>query len=724
MDNKKQSMFLMIANETSISIKSVKSVVELIEEGNTVPFIARYRKELTGALDEVQIRTIVERWTYINQLEGRKEEVIRLINEQDKLTEELKQNIVKATKLQEVEDLYRPYKQKRRTRATVAKEKGLEPLAELIAALPSSGDLEKEAVQFLSEEKSVHNIEEAIIGAKDIFAEWISDDPDVRKLIRQLTYNEGKIISTVKDAGLDEKAVYEMYYEFEEAANKVVPHRILALNRGEKEGILKVGLSVPFDKIHKIVAKKYIHNNHSPFILYVEEVIQDSYKRLVEPSIEREIRKELTEKAEEQAIHIFSENLRNLLLQPPLKGRVVLGVDPAYRTGCKLAVVDETGKVLHIGVIYPTPPKNEIEKSKQIVKQLIKKHEVEVVAIGNGTASRETEQFIADVIRELDKEASYLIVNEAGASVYSASPLGREEFPDLQVEERSAISIARRLQDPLAELVKIDPKSVGVGQYQHDVTQSKLSNSLTFVVEMVVNQVGVNVNTASSSLLQYVSGLSKSVANNIVKKREEEGKFTNRKQLKKIPRLGAKTYEQCIGFLRITDGTEPLDQTGIHPESYKETNLLLKQVDATTADIGSKELSEKLQKINVEKLAEELEVGILTMKDIIDALIRPRRDPRDEVSKPLLKKDVLKLEDLKTGMELQGTIRNVVDFGAFVDIGVKQDGLVHISKLTNRFVKHPMEVVSLGDVVTVWVESVDVKKQRVALTMIKPDKQI
>lgn len=722
MEDKKQKMLSLISKELDISTKSVQSVVELIEEGNTVPFIARYRKELTGALDEVQIRNIVDRWTYINQLEERKEEVVRLIAEQDKLTDELKAKILVATKLQEVEDLYRPYKQKRRTRATAAKEKGLDPLAERLVALPSDGNLEQLAAQFLSDE--VSSIEEAIQGAMDIVAELISDDADIRKVIRQVTFKEGKIKSTVKDAGLDEKGVYEMYYEYEEPVNKVVPHRILAINRGEKEGILKVSIAIYAEKVHAIISKKYVHNSRSPFVPIVENVIQDSYKRLIEPSIEREIRKELTEKAEEQAIHIFSENLRNLLLQPPLKGKVVLGVDPAYRTGCKLAVVDDTGKVLNIGVIYPTPPRNEVEKSKQIVKQLIEKYWVEVVAIGNGTASRETEQFVANVIKEVERETAYLIVNEAGASVYSASPLAKEEFPDLQVEERSAISIARRLQDPLAELVKIDPKSVGVGQYQHDVTQSKLGSSLTFVVETVVNQVGVNVNTASSSLLQYVSGLSKAVANNIVKKREEEGKFTNRKQLKKIPRLGAKTYEQCIGFLRIVDGDEPLDQTGIHPETYKETSALLKRVDATTTDIGSAELKDKLRQLNLDLVAEELGIGKLTMQDIIDALIRPRRDPRDEVSKPLLKKDVLQLEDLKTGMELQGTIRNVVDFGAFVDIGVKQDGLVHISKLTNRFVKHPMEVVSVGDVVTVWVETVDIKKQRVALTMLKPEKQV
>lgn len=724
MEEKRQSMLQLLAKETSFSSKVIQNVVSLIEEGNTVPFIARYRKELTGSLDEVQIRTIVDRWTYINNLEDRKEEVIRLIEEQDKLTDELREKIVKATKLQVVEDLYRPYKQKRRTRATVAKEKGLESLAEWMFFFPVDADVEKEASKYISEEKEVTSIEDAISGAKDIIAEWISDDPETRQKIRLMSFKEGKLVSVVKEQEKDEKGVYEMYYEYEEQVGKIVPHRILALNRGEKEAIIKVALVSPVEKIINAIEKKFIKNLHSPVTLYIQETIVDSYKRLIEPSIEREIRKELSEKAEDQAIHIFSENLRNLLLQPPLKGRVVLGVDPAYRTGCKLAVVDETGKVLHISVIYPTPPKNEVEKAKQIVIDLIKKHDIEVVAVGNGTASRETEQFVANVIKEVDKEIYYLIVNEAGASVYSASPLGREEFPDLQVEERSAISIARRLQDPLAELVKIDPKSVGVGQYQHDVTQSKLNDSLTFVVETVVNQVGVNVNTASSSLLQYVSGLSKSVANNIVKKREEEGKFSNRSQLKKIPRLGAKTYEQCIGFLRVIDGKEPLDQTGIHPESYKETKNLLKEVGATTDEIGSEQLIEKLKQLNVEEMAMKLEIGIPTLKDIIDALIRPRRDPRDEVATPLLKKDVLQLEDLQTGMELQGTIRNVVDFGAFVDIGVKQDGLVHISKLTNRFVKHPMEVVSVGDIVTVWVDLVDIKKQRIALTMLKPENQI
>ncbi|MGO4889636.1 Tex family protein [Anaerobacillus sp. MEB173] len=722
--NMEQEIIKRIVKAVSLPEKSVRNVVKLLNEGNTVPFIARYRKELTGGIDEVQIRDIMEGWEYENKLEERKEEVIRLIEEQGKLTEELRASIHKSIKLQEVEDLYRPYKQKRRTKATVAKEKGLEPFAEWIFSLPREGDVEAEAVKYLSEEKEVKSTEEAIQGANDIIAEWISDDAEIRKQIREMTYKQGKISSVVKDAGIDEKGVYEMYYEYEEAVSKIVPHRVLAMNRGEKEGVLRLSIAAPADRILSFVNRKVIKRFGSPTLPYVETAIEDSYKRLIEPSIEREIRKELTEKAEEQAIHIFSENLRNLLLQPPIKDKIVLGVDPAYKTGCKLAVVDGTGKVLDIRVIYPTPPKSEVEKSKKVVHTLIEQFDVEVIAIGNGTASRETEQFIAETIKELDKKLFYLIVNEAGASVYSASDLGREEFPDLQVEERSAISIARRLQDPLAELVKIDPKSVGVGQYQHDVSQSRLNDSLTFVVETVVNQVGVNVNTASSSLLQYVAGLSKSVANNIVKKREEDGKFTNRAQLKKIPRLGAKTYEQCIGFLRILDGDQRLDQTSIHPESYKETKRLLESVGFSTDEIGSAHLKEKLEQIESKELAAQLEIGEPTLKDIIDALMRPNRDPRDELSKPLLKTDVLKLEDLEKGMELQGTIRNVVDFGAFVDIGVKQDGLVHISKLTNRFVKHPMEVVSVGEVVTVWVENVDVKKGRVALTMLAPEKQM
>nr|WP_147535907.1 Tex family protein [Bacillus marasmi] len=718
----KQEQFIkQIATEQALKLTQVRSVINLHNEGNTVPFMARYRKEMTGALDEVQIRDIIERWQYIQNLEQRKEEVIRLIDEQGKLTPELQVQIGRATKLQEVEDLYRPYKQKRRTKATIAKEKGLEPLAEWLMTFPQTGDTEEKACEFLSEEKEVLSAEDALAGAKDIIAEWVSDDPESRKWIRQETFKHGLIETSVKDKEKDEKNVYEMYYQYEEPVQKIVPHRVLAVNRGEKEEIIRVAVKPNVDAILNYLLKKWIKKHNAISEKLVTEAIEDGYKRLIQPSIEREIRNELTEKAEEQAIHIFSENLRNLLLQPPLKGKIVLGVDPAYRTGCKLAVVDETGKVLAIDVIYPHPPVKKTKEAREKIISILEKYKIEMVAIGNGTASRETEQFVADILKEMTEEIFYLIVNEAGASVYSASDLAREEFPDFKVEERSAVSIARRLQDPLAELVKIDPKSVGVGQYQHDVSQKKLSESLTFVVETAVNQVGVNVNTASSSLLQYVAGLSKTVANNIVKKREEEGKFSSRSQLKKIPRLGAKTYEQAIGFLRVVDGEDPLDRTGIHPESYKEVKQLLSSLGFKTADLGSEELKAALSRLDIKQTAAELQIGELTLQDIVEALMRPERDPRDELPKPLLKKDVLQLEDLKAGMELQGTVRNVVDFGAFVDIGVKQDGLVHISKLSNRFVKHPLDIVAVGDVVTVWVDGVDVNKGRVSLTMLPPN---
>lgn len=718
----KTSDFLLkqIATELELSTKQIGSVIQLLEDGNTVPFIARYRKEQTGSLDEVQIQTISERYTYIQNVTNRKEEVIRLIAEQDKLTDELKQKIEQAHKLQEVEDLYRPFKQKRKTKANVAKAKGLEPLAEYLLKLPND-DIEKKASAFINEEKEVTTAEEALEGAQHIIAEQLADDPDMRKWIRSETYQKGSLVTSGKDVENDEKNVYEMYYDYQEPIKKIVPHRVLAVNRGEKEGILKAAIEPPAENIRFYLDKQVLKGKQTTARPYIEAAIDDAYKRLIQPSIEREIRKELTEKAEEQAIHIFAENLRKLLLQPPMKGKRVLGVDPAFRTGCKLAVVDDTGKVHHIGVIYPHPPVQKKAEAKQKVKEIIQSSNIEVIAIGNGTASRETEQFIADLIQELDQPVSYLIVNEAGASVYSASALAREEFPDLQVEERSAISIARRLQDPLAELVKIDPKSVGVGQYQHDVSQKQLNSSLTFVVETVVNQVGVNLNTASQALLQYVSGLSKAVAGNIVKRREEIGRFTSRKELKDIPRLGAKTYEQCIGFLRITDGQDPLDRTGIHPESYKETKQFLRMINMTPDDLGTEQLKEKIAGVKLDEAAEQLEICSITLQDIIDQLTRPERDPRDEVPKPLLKTDVLKLEDLKQGMELQGTVRNVVDFGAFVDIGVKQDGLVHISKLSNRFVKHPLDVVSVGDIVTVWVDSVDQAKGRVALSMLKPE---
>ena len=712
-----------ISNELTLKTNQVQNVIQMLQDGNTVPFIARYRKEMTGSLDEVQIRSIMERWNYLENLGQRKVEVIRSISEQGKMTEELASQIEKAVKLQEVEDLYRPFKQKRRTKATVAKEKGLEPLALWLLECKVYASVREKAEGFLSEEKEVSSIEEAIAGAQDIIAELISDDAELRKWIRDEIFKAGKLISTVKNAEKDEKAIFEMYYEYEEPVHKIVPHRVLALNRGEKEEILRISIQPRTDIIISHLERKMIKNSQSEVAELLKAAIEDGFKRLLLPSIEREIRKELTEKAEDQAIHIFSENLRNLLLQPPLKGKVVLALDPAYRTGCKLAVIDETGKVMDISVIYPHPPVAKKEAARTKTMEILQRFDVEIVAIGNGTASRESEQFIADILKEVKGNISYIIVNEAGASVYSASDIAREEFPDLQVEQRSAVSIGRRLQDPLAELVKIDPKSVGVGQYQHDVSQKKLSESLTFVVETAVNQVGVNVNTASPSLLQYVAGLSKSVAQNIVKKREEEGKFTSRKELKKIPRLGAKTYEQCIGFLRIINGQEPLDQTAIHPENYGAVNKMLKKIGFTSEDLGSDELNKQLGSLNPSELADELDIGEITIKDIIDDLVKPGRDPRDELSKPLLKKDVLKMEDLITGMELQGTVRNVVDFGAFVDIGVKQDGLVHVSKLSNRFIKNPMDVVAVGDVVTVWVEKVDAQKQRVSLTMLQPKDQ-
>ncbi|MFC5714070.1 Tex family protein [Thalassorhabdus alkalitolerans] len=712
-----------ISEDLTISQKIINNVIQLLEEGNTVPFIARYRKEMTSGADEVRIRDIQESWNYGQQLLARKQEVTRLIEEQGKLTPELKSDIEHAEKLQMIEDLYRPFRQKRRTRATKAKEKGLQPLAEWIYSLPKEGDLHEEANKYIDTEKEVRTGEEALQGANDVIAEWIADEPSIRQELRELTYQKGKLRSYLKNKEKDEQEVYGIYYEYEESLKKVPSHRILAMNRGEKEEALKLSVVFSEDTAFSRMEKKIIKRHGSVTVSFIQSAIQDAYKRLIAPAIEREVRKELTEKAEEQAIHIFSENLKNLLLQPPMKGKVVLGVDPAYRTGCKLAVIDETGKVLAVEVVYPTPPRKQVVKSKSVINQLIDEHNIEVIVIGNGTASRETEEFIAEVITEHTRDISYLIISEAGASVYSASELGREEFPHLEVEERSAASIARRLQDPLAELVKIDPKSVGVGQYQHDVSQGKLNDSLTFVVETAVNQVGVNVNTASPSLLQYVSGLSKTVANNIVKQRDENGRFMDRKELKKIPRLGSKTYEQAIGFLRITEGKNPLDKTSIHPESYKVTEQLIREVGGTIEDVGSPALIEKVRGINASQYAKELGVGEPTLKDILDALARPNRDPRDDLPRPVLKKGIMSLEDLTKGMELQGTVRNVVDFGAFVDIGVKEDGLVHISKMSNRYVKHPMEIVSVGDVVTVWVESVDHKKGRISLTMIEAEKQ-
>lgn len=716
-------MLQLIAKDVAVKPGQVDAVIKLLEEGNTVPFIARYRKEVTGSLDEVQIKAVEDRYHYIQQLEQRKEEVIRLIQEQDKLTPELEKSILSATVLQRVEDLYRPYKQKRRTKATIAKEKGLEPLADLLVAF-SHDPLEQLAIKFVDNDQ-VANTEDALAGARDILAERFADDAAIREKIRTYSLKDGVLVTSVKNAEIDEKNVFEMYYEYEEPVNRIVPHRILAINRGEKEDVLKVSIHVPVDRVLMIMWKEWIPaTGTSPAIAEVKLAIEDSYKRLIQPSIEREIRNELTEKAETQAIHIFSANLRNLLLQPPMKGKYVLGVDPAYRTGCKLAVVDETGKMLEVTAIYPHPPKPDVAKSKAVVKAILAKYPISIIAIGNGTASRETEQFIVDVLNELTTDVAYVIVNEAGASVYSASDIARAEFPDLQVEQRSAVSIARRLQDPLSELVKIEPKAVGVGQYQHDVSQKKLNESLTFIVETAVNQVGVDVNTASSSLLQYVSGLSKTVAENIVKVREENGQFTTRVQLKKIPRLGAKTYEQAIGFLRISEAKNPFDSTGIHPESYHLAEQILGEAKIDKKELGTKKAEEAIAALDIQQLSEVLEIGVVTIQDIVDTLMKPNRDPRDAFPQPLLKTDVLKMEDLKVGMELQGTVRNVVDFGAFVDIGVKQDGLVHISKLQNKRIKHPLEVVALGDIVTVWVEQIDVSKGRISLTMLPPKNQL
>ncbi|EFI67099.1 Tex family protein [Lysinibacillus capsici] len=718
-----KQMLQLIAKDVAVKPGQVEAVINLLEEGNTVPFIARYRKEVTGSLDEVQIKAVEDRYHYIQQLEQRKEEVIRLIQEQEKLTPELEQAILSATILQRVEDLYRPYKQKRRTKATIAKEKGLEPLADLLLAF-SDDALEQLATDFVDNEQ-VANTEEALIGARDILAERFADDASIREKIRAYSWKDGILVTSVKNTEIDEKNVFEMYYEYEEPVSRIVPHRILAINRGEKEEILKVSIHVPVDRVLMIMWKEWIPaTGSSPAIAEVKLAIEDSYKRLIQPSIERELRNELTEKAEAQAIHIFSENLRNLLLQPPMKGKYVLGVDPAYRTGCKLAVVDETGKMLEVTAIYPHPPKPDVAKSKAIVKGILAKYPISIIAIGNGTASRETEQFIADVLNELTTDIAYVIVNEAGASVYSASEIARTEFPDLQVEQRSAVSIARRLQDPLSELVKIEPKAVGVGQYQHDVSQKKLNESLSFIVETAVNQVGVDVNTASSSLLQYVSGLSKTVAENIVKTREENGQFTTRAQLKKIPRLGAKTYEQAIGFLRVPEAKNPFDATGIHPESYALAEQILAEAQIDKKELGTQKAEEAIAALNIQKLSDVLGVGVVTIQDIVDTLMKPSRDPRDAFPQPLLKTDVLKMEDLKVGMELQGTVRNVVDFGAFVDIGVKQDGLVHISKLQNKRIKHPLEVVALGDIVTVWVEQIDITKGRISLTMLPPKNQV
>jgi protein Tex len=721
-----QDLVMKIAKDLNIRVQQVEKVLELLSDGNTVPFIARYRKEQTGALDEEQIREISKEYEYQENLEKRKDDVIRLIEEKGKLTDELRNKVLNAQKLTDVEDLYRPYKEKKKTRATDAINKGLEPLAKYLLTFGKDLHIVEEAKKYIDAEKEVNSVEEALQGAKDIISEMVSDDADVRKYIKHVFYQEGILVTNVKNEALDERKVYNNYYDYQEPINKLVSHRILAINRAESEKIIRVGINEPVEKINTFIQEKYILNANSEATDYVVEAIEDGYKRLIKPSIEREIRSELKDVAEKHAIEVFSVNLKNLLLQPPMKGKVVLGVDPAYRTGCKLSVVDETGKLLEKTVIYPhekykdeTIRDNRVEESKTTVKRLIQTHGVEIVAIGNGTASRETEEFISNLLGDLNTNTSYIIVSEAGASVYSASELAKKEFPDLNVEERSAISIARRLQDPLAELVKIDPKSIGVGQYQHDVTQSKLNDSLNFVVETTVNRVGVNVNTASEALLKYVSGCNATAAKNIVAHRDKNGKFKNRKQLLDVSRFGPKSYEQAIGFLRIVDGEDPLDKTGIHPENYKNAQLILKKFGMTTQDLGSEALKTAINEANKTELMNITGLGEHTLNDILSAFIAPNRDPRDELEQPLLKKGVLKLEDLEVGMELQGTVRNVVDFGAFVDCGVKEGGLVHLSKMSNRFVKHPMDVVNVGDIVTVYVIGVDLDRRRLALSMIK-----
>jgi len=713
-----ERMIKQIAGELGLGLGQVRTVAGLLDDGNTIPFIARYRKEMTGELDEVQLRSIDDRRTYLKGLEDRKGEVIRLIDEQGKLTPELQAAIEKAIKLQEVEDLYRPYRQKRKTRASVAKERGLEPLAQWLLSQPRQGDLRAEAGKYINSEKGVETVEDAIQGASDIVAEGLADDAAIRRWVRKFTWDQGVLVSKAKNA--EAESVYEMYYQYSEPVRRLPPHRVLAINRGEREEFLSVSIDVPTDRIVDEINRRTIKGG-GPARDTLAAAAEDAYKRLISPSIERELRGELTEKAEEHAIGIFSENLRNLLLQPPVKGRVVLGVDPAYRTGCKLAVVDDTGKLLEVAVTYPTPPHNKKAEAEVVFRRMIDQYGVGLIVIGNGTGSRETEQFVVGIIKALpEQDLQYLIVNEAGASVYSASKLAAEEFPDLDVSERSAVSIARRLQDPLAELVKIEPKAIGVGQYQHDVTQKRLDESLTGVVESAVNHVGVDVNTASPSLLSYVSGINATMARNIVKLREEKGKFTDRAQIQKVPRLGAKTFEQCAGFLRISDGGNPLDRTPIHPESYDVVGKLFKELGLKLADIGTEPLKAKLGEVRLEDVAERLGVGLPTLRDIVDSLQRPGRDPRDELPPPIFHTDVLDIEDLKPGMELQGTVRNVVDFGAFVDIGIKNDGLVHISQISNKFVKHPTEVVAVGDTVTVWVLGVDLKKGRVSLTMRQP----
>ena len=708
-----------ITEELGVKLWQVEAAVKLIDEGNTIPFIARYRKEATGTLDDEQLRKLYERLVYLRNLEEKKEQVLASIEEQGKLTEELKKQILEAQTQVVVEDLYRPYRPKRRTRATIAKEKGLEPLSTLIMLQKTKESLEEVAKQYINEEKGVANVQEALEGARDIIAENISDEADYRSWIRKQTMQKGHIISSAKDEKAE--SVYENYYEFDEPVNRLAGYRTLALNRGEKEKFLTVKIEAPQEDILRYLEKKIIHGENLSTTQILKEAIEDSYKRLIAPAIEREIRGELTEKAEDGAIEVFGKNLEQLPMQPPIVGHTVLGWDPAFRTGCKLAVVDPTGKVVDTTVIYPTAPTTpqKIQAAKDTLKKLIAKYNISLISVGNGTASRESEMIIVDLLKEIPQKVQYIIVNEAGASVYSASKLATEEFPNFDVGQRSAASIARRLQDPLAELVKIDPKSIGVGQYQHDMNQKKLNDTLSGVVESCVNRVGVDLNTASAPLLSYISGITSAIAKNIVAYREEQGRFETRKQLLKVAKLGPKAFEQCAGFLRIQNGKNPLDTTSVHPESYEAAEKLLKKQGFTTEDICAGKLAGLSLTIkDYKKLAEELEIGEITLRDIVKELEKPGRDPRDEMPKPILRTDVLEMKDLKEGMILKGTVRNVIDFGAFVDIGVHQDGLVHISQMTNKkFIKHPLEVVSVGDIVDVKVMSVDLKKKRIQLTM-------
>ena len=712
-------IFKKIAEELKIRETQVESAVKLIDEGNTIPFIARYRKEATGNLSDETLRDLGERLTYLRNLEARKEEIIRLIDEQGKLTDELTVKITSTMVLSELEDIYRPYRPKKRTRATIAKEKGLEPLANIIYLQTEKRDLYEIAKEYIDKEKGVETEEDAIKGALDIIAENIADDADYMKKIKSFCFREAVIAS--KASKEDEKSPYEMYYDFKEGILKIPSHRILAINRGEKEGFLKVKIEKPDEKILDYLKKQIIKDYKSMYYEPLSNVIEDSYKRLIEPSIEREIRNDLTERSEEKAIKVFGKNAKQLLLQPPIKGMTVMGFDPAYRTGCKIAIIDKTGKLLDTTTVYPTEPQNDVEGAKNTLKALILKYNVNMIAIGNGTASRESEKFVSDMIKEISGKIYYAIVSEAGASVYSASKLATEEYPDINVSLRGAISIARRLQDPLSELVKIDPKAIGVGQYQHDVNQKKLSESLTGVVEDAVNSVGVDVNTATPSLLSYVSGINGTIAKNIVKYRDDNGELKSRKELLKVPKLGPSAFKQCAGFIRIFNGDNPLELTAVHPESYEASEKLLTSLGYSVDSLIQKEslekLKEDLSKVDISKLAEELNIGVLTLKDIIDEISKPGRDPREEMPKPILRSDVLKFEDLQEGMELTGTVRNVIDFGAFVDIGVKHDGLVHISEMSDKFIKNPYDVVSAGDIVKVKVIGIDKEKQKVSLSM-------